>query len=56
MKYLSNGLKQLPKNLRNLSVNLFCNYLGVRTENMWYLSDTFNFLPKTLKYLKLDLS
>lgn len=51
MKYLAEGIKQLPRNLLNFELNLSYNNLGNNVENMKYLGNGLKQLPSNLKGL-----
>lgn len=39
MKYLGEGIEQLPKNLKKITLNLYDNKIGDNKENLYYLAD-----------------
>lgn len=39
MKHLADGMKYLPKNLKDLTLNLYKNNIGTNIEFMKYLGD-----------------
>lgn len=46
MKYIGEGIKQLPKNIQNLELNLYWNELGENTDNLKYLSEKMTNIPE----------
>lgn len=48
-------MKQLPNNLKNLTLLLIGNDLGENTDNMKLLEEGMKYLPKNLENLKLYL-
>lgn len=56
LKFLSEGLKNLPNNLNKLELNLNRNELGFEPEEFIYLSESIKKLPNNLHNLLLDLS
>lgn len=53
MKFLGEGLKQIPINLHNIELILNGNNLGENTVNMKFLGDGLKQLPNNLHYLTL---
>lgn len=50
MKYLGDGMKNLPNNLKYLAMNLSLNNLGRNEENMRHLGDVIKQLPISLEF------
>lgn len=57
MKLLVQGMKRLPKNQQNLSLNLKDNNLGENPQNLKQIRELLKYLPNNnLNYLQLNLS
>lgn len=55
MKFIGDGLKNLPEYLVDLNLILEFNDLGANYENMKFLSDGLKNLPDNLQNFTLDL-
>lgn len=55
MKYLGEGMNQLPSNLLNLELYLDKNNLGQKPVNIKWLEKNIKLLPINLNLIELDL-
>lgn len=55
MKWLGEGIRELPKNLQDLELRFVHNDLGENTENVRLLGEVMKVLPINLQLLRLNL-